>query len=117
QVLPFVFMQPLHLHVEQRIGRDLDAGARADQAGERRLVVAFDRAPRATKVRIIGEGFELAQLVQVLDPTIADAASDQVGKLWVAQEKKASRRDAVGLVAELLWGKLIEIAQSPRFEQ
>ena len=63
EVLPLVFVDALHLHVEERLGRDLDAGALGDERGEAALVGELHLAPLLLKLRVVGERFELAQLV------------------------------------------------------
>ena len=62
-------------------------------------------------------GFELAQLFQVVNPTVAEARGEQVREAGIGEDHPAAGRDAVGLVGELLRSELVEIAQDVALEQ
>ena len=65
EVLPLVFVDALHLHVEERLRRDGDAGAFGDERGEPSLVRELHLAPLLLKLRVVGERFELAEPVEI----------------------------------------------------
>ena len=48
---------------------------------------------------------------------MAEARGEQAGEAGIAEHHPAARRDAVGLVGELLRGELVEIAQDVGLEQ
>ena len=77
-MLPLVFVDALHQHVEERLRRDGDAGALCDERGETALVRELHLAPLLLKFRVVGERFELAELIQILQPAVADARGDRV---------------------------------------
>ena len=72
-MLPLVLVDPLDLHVEQRVRIDDDARATADQLGQVALVLALDVAPRVEERGIVRRGLERAELVLVGNPVLADA--------------------------------------------
>ena len=70
--LALVLVQALDHHVEQRRGIDLDAGAAADDASERLLVLLLDRAPGLLELDVVNKGLQPGQPVQVVQPALAD---------------------------------------------
>ena len=64
KVLPLVFVDTFHLHVEERLRHDGDAGALSDERGEPSLVSKLHLSPLLLKLGVVGEGFELAELVE-----------------------------------------------------
>ena len=72
-MLPLVFVDALYLHVEERLWFDSDAGALGDERGEPSLVGELYVAPLPLELRVVGERFQLAELVQVAQPVVADA--------------------------------------------
>jgi hypothetical protein len=91
--LPLVFVDALDLHVEQGIGIDLDAQPLADDLRQARLVVALDAHEGVAEGGVVGQRRQLPQLVEVLEPALADAAADQrdrPGLAWLSQ-RRASR--------------------------
>ena len=117
QVLPLVFVDALHQHVEERLRRDGDARALGDERGEAALVRELHVAPLLLKLRVVGERFELAELVGILQPAVADARGDELREAGIAHGDEAPRRDAVGHVAEFLRPQLGEIAQHGLLQQ
>ena len=75
--LPLVLVDPLHLHDEHRVGRQLDAGAaRAPSSREVALVRLLDRVERVEEVLVVGERQQALQArrARLVDPAGADAA-------------------------------------------
>ena len=77
QVLSLVFMDAFHEHVEERLWRNRDAGALGDQRGEPTLVRELHLAPMPLELGVVSQRFELPQSIQMLQPAVADARSDQ----------------------------------------
>ena len=118
QVLALVFVQPLHLDVEERLRIDADAGSLLDERGQRALVVGLDRLPLALETAVGGQRLEARELVlQVGDPAVADVPGDQRAQLRIAQHHPAPRRHAVGDVDELVRRHRVEVAQHRLLEQ
>ena len=78
EVLPFVFVEPLNLDIEEGGWVDGDVAVLLDQAGEADLVGMFDSHEFLLKLGIIGKGFEVAELIEVPFPAVTDRAGDQV---------------------------------------
>ena len=88
-----------------------------DVGGEALLVVVLDGAPLARELGVVSKGFELAQLLEVVNPTVAEARGDKASKARIGEDHPAARRDAVGFVAEFLGREVMEITEQARFEQ
>src|SRR5882757_7001723 len=101
-MLALVLVDALYLYVVQRIGIHTDAGTIARQHREVFLVEAFDSAPVLLELLVVGEFFQLHELPEVLHPTIADGLADESRQARIGKREPATRRHAVGLVAELL---------------
>lgn len=56
QVLAFILMQTLDLHVEERVGRDVHVNEFLDTGGEADLVGALDREEAFLEGRAVGDG-------------------------------------------------------------
>ncbi|MBS1239064.1 MAG: hypothetical protein H6R38_382, partial [Deltaproteobacteria bacterium] len=90
QHLALVFVDTLDLHVENGLGVQPFAGQLEGELGQAPLVAALDLAPFAAEVGILGEGFDLAQFMEVLHPVAADAPADQVGQPRVGGKQPAA---------------------------
>ena len=117
EMLPLVFVDALHLHVEERLRRDDDAGAFGDERGEPSLVGELHLAPLLLELCVVGERFELAEPVEVAQPAVADALSDKLREAGIADSDEATRRNPIGDVAEFLRPQLGEIAKHRLLEQ
>src|SRR5690606_9602076 len=62
EVLALVFVQALDLHVEERVGRHLDAAVGLDDLGEGGLVGALDVHEFLLETGVAGGEFETAEL-------------------------------------------------------
>ena len=60
---------------------------------------------------------QVAELLQIGNPTVADRFRDQLGKRRVGLQQPAPRRDAVGLVVELCRPQFGEVAQHLLLEE
>ena len=118
QVLPLVLVQPLHLHVEQRLRIHGDPGALPDERGEAILVGGLDRVPVRLETGVGGERLDADELrLQIRHPALADRAREERGQARIAQRDPSPRRDAVGHVAELLRRHPVEIAEHGLLQQ
>ena len=68
EVLPLVFVQALHLDVEDRVRGNLDPAFAFDQRGQVDLVVALHRQELAAEAGIVREALEPAKPGEVADP-------------------------------------------------
>ena len=64
--LPLVFVDALHLHVEQRIRRHGEAEPVLDHFGQPHLVGALDRRELRLEIRIVGVLVELGQQIDIV---------------------------------------------------
>ena len=95
-------MQTLDLHVEDRVGINLDTLALLDPGGEVNLVGVLDLGQALEDLVSAGLG-ELGQLGEVADPRVgAGDLVEEGGQAGVALLEPAARGHAVGLVVEAL---------------
>jgi hypothetical protein len=117
--LPLVFVDALDLHVEQRVGVELDPALGLDQFGEARLVGALDRAPFGVECLMAprSQRFELFQLRQVGDPAFADLPV--ISALMPGLACATQRRGVTPLVLllNLLRPQLDEVAEQAFLQQ
>ena len=116
-MLSLVFVNALHLHVEEGFRGDDGAGAFGNERGKTLFVSELGGAPLLLKLWIIGKRFELAKLVQVAQPAVADTFGNDLGKAGIADGHEAARCHAVCHVAKFLRPELGEIAQDCLPEQ
>ena len=117
EVLAFVFVQALDLHVEHGGGVDLDAALVKDALGEFFFVRVLDRHELLAKGSVIGRRFEFAQQVEIALPSAADGAGDEVGESRVAGHEPAARGDAVGLVVDAAGVEGVELGEEVALHQ
>src|SRR5258708_27665092 len=110
-------MNTLDLAIEDAIRvHDLPGGL-FEPLGKLPLGLALCLAEGIAKALVGSERFEAAQLAEVRDPPVADTLSDGSGERGVRLQQPASRRDAVGLVAEALGKNLRQILDRHRAQQ
>ncbi len=102
--LPLVFMDALDLYVEQRVGVEFHAAFGFDERRQAHLVGALDATPLRVKFRVfqVRQRLQFLQLAQVGHPGVADLAADERAHAGVGVCHPAPRRDAIGLVVELV---------------
>ena len=66
---------------------------------------------------VIDESFELPQVVEIANPTVADRARDQRRQRTVRVQQPAARRDAVRLVVEALGIELVKLRSQRRLHE
>ena len=99
QRLPFVFMDALHLHVEQRVRVDLDVLRNRMVSARRCLFRSFTSLPPLNEIRIIGEFFQTADARKILRPPGTDLFGDHADRGLLALSNQ--RLGVMPLV--LLW--------------
>ncbi len=109
--LPLVFVNPLHLDVEQGIRIDGDAGVPLDDGGQTGLVPLLDMQKLVLKSRFAGELVQQFELIKIRDPVVADRSMNQIGEFRVALHQPAAWRDAVRLVVEAFRPEFVELGQ------
>ncbi|OQA24790.1 MAG: hypothetical protein BWY59_02034 [Verrucomicrobia bacterium ADurb.Bin345] len=115
--LPLVLVQPLDLHIEQRLRIHHDPVVLQNQLGEPTLVLMLDRAEPRLELGIFHHRLKPLQLLEVGDPAVADFFRDQLRKAGIGLEQPPALRDAVRLVVELSGIQLAEVAEQFRPEQ
>ncbi len=115
--LALVFVDALHLHVEEGVRADGDPGVLQHVGREPFLVGPLHGTEGLAEGGVVGQGFELADLFQIDDPVAPDAAGDEFGQPGVGLVEPASRGDAVGDVDELARVELVEVGEQGVLEQ
>src|SRR5882762_2179799 len=100
QELALVLVDSLHLHVEQGVDADLDAGAPDDLVGEPLLVGSLDAAKLAAKFRIIGGAGQAPELFEIVFPRRPQAFRQQRRQAGIRLFQPAAHRDSVGHIDE-----------------
>ena len=116
QQLPFVFMQPLDLYIENGIRVYLYAGCFQNVFCQPDFVFPFDPQDLLLFGLFIGSRCQFFDFLQIGDPGFADMFGDPVGQQRIAVQQESSLGDTVGLIAELLRHHLIEFPQLTGFE-
>jgi len=111
QELALVFVNTLDLHVKERIGIDVHVLRCLEVLGEAFLVLLLDGHEFLLESGVLGELFELLQIIQVLDPRITNFGRNEVGHGRVCLAHPATRRDAVRLVVELFRPQFVEVLE------
>ncbi len=106
-------MEALDLHVEERVGRHIDAALVFDDRGEVLFIGALDRHELLLESLLAGEFFQAAQDVEIARPNggRAKLRRDERGQARVAIQQPAARRDPVGLVLEFAGIKRVEVRE------
>ena len=101
EVLPFIFMNPFDLHVKEGAGIHQNPGAAMNDAGEVPLGGQVGLLPALQETLVVLKCLQLAQLVQILNPSLTNRLVEQRAQLGVGQGQPASGCHAVGDVGEL----------------
>ena len=84
QELALVFVDALDLDVEHRLRRDADALRPLQPVDQPRLVGLLDGAEPVAEARIVGQGREAFQPLEIADPALAHRLGDQAAEPRVA---------------------------------
>ena len=90
-------------------GIDRDAGALLDERRQGALGGEFHGAPLLLEGRVVRQRLQLAELIEVAQPAVADALGDELGERRIADGHEPARGDAVGDIEELLRPQLGEV--------
>ena len=110
--LALVLVKALDLHVEDEVGRKLDALVLCDVGGELFLVGALDRAEGGQ--HLFDVRLHLPQLREVGVPCGADVFVDLFRHVGIVEEHPAAGRDAVRDVDELFGEAFVPIFEGIR---
>ena len=81
------------------------------------MAVSFTARHCFWNCRVVRQRLQLAELVEVAQPALADFVGDELGEGRIADRDEPARGDAVGDVAELLRPELGEVAHHRLLEQ
>ena len=109
--LALVLVDALDVHVEQRIGIQLDVHPLRHQLRQRLLVGAADAGKLFMDRRVIGSLREIRQCVRIIQHALADDFGEQPGKPRIGSEQPAAERDAVGLVDDAIGIELVQVVE------
>ena len=101
EMLPFILVNPFDLNIKEGGGIHQDTGAAMNDAGEVPLGGQMGLLPALQEVPIILKVLQFSQLVQVLNPSLANHLVEQCSQLGVGQGQPAPGGDAIGDVGEL----------------
>ena len=101
-MLALVFVDALHLHIEEGGVVHQQPQLAAHVLGEALLTEIPHRLPALQERRVVGKGGKPLQLLEVGAPAIADRLIEQGSQGWVGHRQPAPRRDAVGDIGEAL---------------
>jgi hypothetical protein len=116
-VLALVFVDPLHLHVEQGARIHQDAGVAVDVMAELPFHRQLGGLPALQEAAVIHKLLEFAQVIELVDPALPDRFIQQRRQLGIGQADPAPGGDAVGDVGELLGPQGREFREQLGFDQ
>ena len=101
-MLALVFVDSLHLHIEQGAGIHQHAQFPVDVGRQPLLAQIADAPPAIEEGAVIGKGFEALQFGQVLAPALADGLIQQGAQGRVGYGQPAAGGHAIGDIGEAL---------------
>src|SRR6267154_2922140 len=117
QELALVLVNALGLNVEHRGGIEIHRGDPINDSREPFLVGALDSRETTLKLGIVGEFLEPAHLSEIGRPSRADGRIKQAREARIRHQQPSALRHTVGLVAETLWPKLVELRHQSRLHE
>ena len=117
QVLTLVFVQALDLHVEEGRWIHRDCAISLDDSGKIELVDLLDIHEICLELRVVGETFQGAELVEISLPTMSDFGGDQRAEARITGQQPAARSYPVRLVVELAGIKNVKLREELLFEK
>ena len=117
QVLTLVFVETFDLDVKEGVGVQHNASAPANQVCQNTLIPPLDSAPLFLERGVVRQWFELAQLIEVVDPTGPDFIRDQISEARIAERDETPRGDTIRDVGELFRREIMEVAQDARLQK
>ena len=116
-MLALVFMDPLHLHIEQRGVIHQDSQLLLDVPRQALLGLRFHLLPALPHARIVEVGFQLLQHLQIAAPTLTDRLIQQRREPRIGHGQPAAWGHPVGHVGEAIRPQPGEIRQHVLPEQ
>ena len=110
-------MDSLDLNIKERIWVHFDAVVLPNVLCQFLLVVLLNLTPCFAKLCILNECFKLLEVLQLLNPVVANLLGDELGELRITLQQPAAWSDPVGFVIEFLGPQLVEIPQDILIEQ
>ena len=101
-MLTLVFVQTLYLCIKYTVGIQDETALFLDELGETLLVFLLDLAQLFQNSLVISENVQLFQLAAVLQETVADLVTQQLGQTRVGLIQPSPVCDTVGDVLELV---------------
>ena len=117
QKLPFVFVNPLDLNVEQRIRADRDVALCLDPRRQRHFVRSFRRVEIGAERLLRDKRLQLLQPVKVVFPTRPNRPGNQARQRLVRHPQPAPGRHPVGLVHDPARMQLVQFREQAGFHQ
>ncbi|MNO99241.1 hypothetical protein D3C76_910070 [compost metagenome] len=105
-------MYPLDLHIEHRLGVDVDAKALVYQLGQGLFVVQALLGETFAERRLFGQGLQADQaLFRIIQNFFTQLFDQHVGQLGIGLVEPAAEGDAVGLVVDTPRVKLVQLGK------
>ena len=101
-MLALVFVDPLHLHIEQGGGIDQHTRVAMDVITQLALNAELGGLPALEEAAVVDELLQAAQLIEMVNPAGANRFIQQGRELGIGQGHPAPRGDAVGDIGEFL---------------
>ena len=115
--LALVFVDALHLHIEQSFAVDLHTHVFSYPMREAVFVGLLGRPEVGHKGGVAGQRGQPRQLRQVATPAFADARIEQARQRRVGLSQPTAWRDAVGFVVESLRPQMSEVSKNRLLHQ
>ena len=109
--LPFVLVDALDVHVEQRVGIEAEAQALGDKPGEGDLVHAAHGGEPLAERRVVGERHERRELRRIVLDFWADRVDDELGESGIRLVEPAAEGDSVRFIDDAVGIDRIEVAE------
>ena len=117
QQLAFVFVNPLDLHVKQRVRADHQPRLLLDPGRQRHLVGTLGQMELGPKATVPNMRLQVAQPVQIVFPILANRRGDQIRQRAVAHFQPAARRHTIGLVHDPVRMQLVQFGEQVGLDQ
>ena len=108
QQLPFVHMETFHLDIEHEGGVHLLTPGLQDIIRQDLFTPLLDLPELVPELRILGKRRQVAKLVRMQAPAVADGAVNKPRQFRVGLDQPASVADAVGLVVKAVRETLVQ---------
>ena len=117
KVLALVFVDPLHLDIEEAGRVDEHTTFLADRGRQPFFGLATHPLPALQEGGVLGQGLQALEGIQIPPPALAQAGVEQVGQGGIGDGEPAAGGDPVGDVGKSLWPKSGEIMEQVLAQQ